>query len=479
MNKSIFYRFPRLYLWGLRLLHRQAFSQRYRYIASFTRRGDFILEPGCGPAPLTQFLPPKSRYQGFDTNRHFINYGKRQGLDIFSGNALDPKNYRPADIVVACDLLHHLPQNRRRDFIRLAWESSQKMLIICEPGKPNNYRKHHKVWQKIRHWLAEWSERDGQNFVRWNSYYTRRQLLAQIRLGFNIIPPKFARHQETIGEDIVAVFFKDRRTYRQFHYPKTVSAIVPVYNEEKTVAKLVETLLASPLIREVICINDGSTDRSLAILQKFQPRIKLINLRRNHGKGFALAAGIQAASGEIVAFFDADIVNLRQMHIRALLTPLLKSQTRVVLGLRGKSGSLWEPFFQHLGGERAYYRHDLLPLLPKMRRARFGVEMLLNKRFLPQTTKVRLWGLRVLLKYQKHSPTIAIKEYLQEAAEVAWGFGQAYHLVPEDIKIIKRLRRISDIDEFRRVSRHLHSRRLKRLFSRYILHQLEKLNRRF
>jgi len=49
---------------------------------------------------------------------------------------------------------------------------------------------------------------------------------------------------------------------------KTISAIVPVYNEDKTVAKVVETLLNNPLINEVICVNDGSTDKSLTILKK-------------------------------------------------------------------------------------------------------------------------------------------------------------------------------------------------------------------
>ena len=70
---------------------------------------------------------------------------------------------------------------------------------------------------------------------------------------------------------------------------KTVSAIVPVFNEEKTVKVVVETLLASKLISEVICVNDGSTDKGLEILKSFGRKIKLIDLKRNHGKGFALS----------------------------------------------------------------------------------------------------------------------------------------------------------------------------------------------
>jgi cellulose synthase/poly-beta-1,6-N-acetylglucosamine synthase-like glycosyltransferase len=88
---------------------------------------------------------------------------------------------------------------------------------------------------------------------------------------------------------------------------KTVSAIVPVFDEETTVKKVVEVLLANNQIDEVICVNDGSSDDSLAVLETFGDQITLIDLKQNQGKGYALAAGIRAARYEIVAFFDAKL----------------------------------------------------------------------------------------------------------------------------------------------------------------------------
>jgi glycosyltransferase involved in cell wall biosynthesis len=111
-----------------------------------------------------------------------------------------------------------------------------------------------------------------------------------------------------------------------------VSAIIPVYNEEKTVAGVIKTLLASKMIDEIIGINDGSTDRSLRILKGFGKKIILIDYKRNRGKGFALAQGIKKAKGEIVAFFDADLVNLSEVHIEKLVSPLLKKEATVALG---------------------------------------------------------------------------------------------------------------------------------------------------
>ena len=73
-----------------------------------------------------------------------------------------------------------------------------------------------------------------------------------------------------------------------------ISAIVPVYNEEKTVSGVVQVLLQSNLIDAVICVNDASTDESLAILQTLADRIELIDLQNNRGKGHALAVVVEA-----------------------------------------------------------------------------------------------------------------------------------------------------------------------------------------
>ena len=83
----------------------------------------------------------------------------------------------------------------------------------------------------------------------------------------------------------------------------SMSAIVPVYDEEKTVARVIGALLANNKFDEVICVNDGSTDRTLEILKSFGNKIILIDLKKNRGKGFALVSGIKKAKGEIVVFF--------------------------------------------------------------------------------------------------------------------------------------------------------------------------------
>jgi glycosyltransferase involved in cell wall biosynthesis len=184
---------------------------------------------------------------------------------------------------------------------------------------------------------------------------------------------------------------------------KTVSAIVPVFDEETTVKKVVEVLLANNQIDEVICVNDGSSDDSLAVLETFGDQITLIDLKQNQGKGYALAAGIRAARYEIVAFFDADLANLSDRHIDTLLAPILDGKACAVLGYPATE-SILPNVFADLTGERAYYRRDLLPLAAEMETKRFGIEVFLNETFRERTPlKVPLTNLRGLYKLRETS----------------------------------------------------------------------------
>lgn len=228
---------------------------------------------------------------------------------------------------------------------------------------------------------------------------------------------------------------------------KTVSAIIPVYNEQKTVNAVVKALLNSPLIDEVICINDCSKDKSLEVLKKYNEKIKLIDFAKNQGKGAALSAGIKKAKSEIVAFFDSDLFNLSDKHIRTLLNPILESKTRVVLGFPQKDSEN-NTFFCQLTGERVYFRDDLLPCLEKMQRSRLGVETYLNHYF-PEDKQliIPLKGLIHPKKYEKVSLTQATKDYIKEAIEIAQEIGKREGLLPQDYRKIKNLLKIGTYKE--------------------------------
>ncbi|HEY0756060.1 MAG TPA: glycosyltransferase family 2 protein [Ktedonobacteraceae bacterium] len=91
-----------------------------------------------------------------------------------------------------------------------------------------------------------------------------------------------------------------------------ISVIVPVYNEETTVAQVLDALAQVPLDMEVIVVDDASTDRTWTILQELRQRApfntyQYLRHERNLGKGVGLRTGFARASGELVTIQDADM----------------------------------------------------------------------------------------------------------------------------------------------------------------------------
>lgn len=218
-----------------------------------------------------------------------------------------------------------------------------------------------------------------------------------------------------------------------------VSAIIPVYNEEKTISKIISTLLKDSFINEVICVNDGSTDKSLPILKSFKNRITVINLRKNRGKGFALAEGIKIAKGDIVAFFDADLIYFSHTHIKTLLSPLLNSKIKGVVGYIPTGNMMEKILFKDLCGERAYFRNDLLPHLKQFAKTGYGVEVFFNNLFTKsQIKRVRLDNLDLLVKHKKlTNKQQIIKDYVKEAKEIVTELAIQEGLWPRDYQILK------------------------------------------
>ena len=89
---------------------------------------------------------------------------------------------------------------------------------------------------------------------------------------------------------------------------KFLSIIVPIYNEDAVAASSLPPIFNLPINKEVIVINDGSTDRTEEILQSLQKQysFKLINEITNQGKGAAVRKGFNEAKGDYVVIYDAD-----------------------------------------------------------------------------------------------------------------------------------------------------------------------------
>jgi glycosyltransferase involved in cell wall biosynthesis len=129
--------------------------------------------------------------------------------------------------------------------------------------------------------------------------------------------------------------------------PRLLSILVPVYNEEATVRGVLTRLteIAFPLPREIIVINDGSTDQTTRVLEDLERRddVRIIHAAVNSGKGSAIRLGLQHARGDIVAIQDADL-ELDPAQLADLVVPLLRNEAGVVYGSRFLAGRPRAPF---------------------------------------------------------------------------------------------------------------------------------------
>ncbi len=107
----------------------------------------------------------------------------------------------------------------------------------------------------------------------------------------------------------------------------TVSCIIPVFNEEKTISNVVSAAVACRKINEVIVVDDGSTDRTKGILSHFNhPKLLVLTLEKNHGKTNAVCAALPHAHGDILLLLDGDLVGLTPKNLEALRQPVLSHQ---------------------------------------------------------------------------------------------------------------------------------------------------------
>ena len=114
-----------------------------------------------------------------------------------------------------------------------------------------------------------------------------------------------------------------------------LSVVIPVYNEERTISRVLARVKALPFNTEIIVVNDCSTDGTKQVLDDlaFPLRLEVIHKPQNEGKGAALRTGFRRASGDIVAVQDADL-EYDPRDILSLLQPILAKEADVVYGSR-------------------------------------------------------------------------------------------------------------------------------------------------
>ena len=113
-----------------------------------------------------------------------------------------------------------------------------------------------------------------------------------------------------------------------------VSIIIPVYNEAATIEQIVQRVRSSPIEKEIIVVDDGSTDGTRDLLaNEHSPDTRVVLHPRNQGKGMAIRTGLAHATGDYVLIQDADL-EYDPADYELLIRPILRGKATIVYGSR-------------------------------------------------------------------------------------------------------------------------------------------------
>lgn len=156
------------------------------------------------------------------------------------------------------------------------------------------------------------------------------------------------------------------------------SAVIPAYNEGRTIVDVIAALEHHPLVGEVIVVSDGSTDDTVEQARATGARV--IAEPVNRGKAAAIERGVQAAVHDHILLLDADITGLTSSMITDVVTPVLSGEFAMFVALRGRR-MYWLNRLLHftpiIGGERALTR-SLWNCVPSRYKRKFQIEIALN-----------------------------------------------------------------------------------------------------
>lgn len=131
-----------------------------------------------------------------------------------------------------------------------------------------------------------------------------------------------------------------------------LSIVIPVYNEEKTLLKILEKVRAQPFDKEIILVDDGSTDGTREILENLEfSEVRVFLHQENQGKGAALRTGFKEVTGDIVIIQDADL-EYNPEEYGSLIQPILDDYADVVYGARFLGGPHRVLYFWHYCGNK-------------------------------------------------------------------------------------------------------------------------------
>ena len=191
-----------------------------------------------------------------------------------------------------------------------------------------------------------------------------------------------------------------------------VSIIMPAYNEVGTIVKVLAEIKGHPNVREIIVVDDGSTDGTADAARSFaaentDANISVIQLEKNGGKADAMEVGVQASTSDVILFLDADVYGFTPQKLSAIMDPVLDFRYEMFVAVKARRTYILNKLLRFtpiIGGERALTKR-LWNEIPKKHKKNFMIEIAMN--YAAKQTKrgmgmMRLYGMHHVTKEKKY-----------------------------------------------------------------------------
>lgn len=203
-----------------------------------------------------------------------------------------------------------------------------------------------------------------------------------------------------------------------------VTAVIPAYNEEERIGKVLDAVNKSSYIDRTIVVDDGSTDGTTKVAGEMG--VEVIRNDKNIGKGGALCRGFENCNSEIILFLDADLCGLLPEQVDALVQPVIQGDCDMTVGIfaNGRlTTDLAQKVAPFLSGQRAI-RREVLESINGLEISRYGVEIALTRYVHKNGVRIREVPLRDVSHVMKEEKLGLIKGFA-ERMKMYWDIVKA------------------------------------------------------
>lgn len=170
-----------------------------------------------------------------------------------------------------------------------------------------------------------------------------------------------------------------------------VTCLIPCYNERDRIAQVLNAVTKIGSIQQIICIDDGSSDGTAAMVEQMWPTVEVICLHENQGKAAAVQHGLRFAQHELILLMDADLQELDGSELENAITTFQTASDIDMLILRRINSPWFVRWYRSdilLSGERLLRRSDLEQVLMQPV-SRYQLEVAINRYMIKRSKRVR------------------------------------------------------------------------------------------